>query len=53
MFSFLSQGPLGELLAPVKSPQQQLHAAIEEHQNDKVGRSVGRSLCTPWSVGPG
>lgn len=36
MFSFLSQGPLGELLAPVKSPQQQLHAAIEEHQNDKV-----------------
>lgn len=44
MFSFLSQGPLGELLAPVKSPPQQLHAAIEEHQNEKVGGVGGQAL---------
>ncbi|GAB5032970.1 Hypothetical protein NocV09_01101600 [Nannochloropsis oceanica] len=34
MFAFLSQGPLAELLAPVKAPHQQLHQAIEEHKHD-------------------
>ena len=39
MFAFLGSGALnniGELLAPVKSPAQQLHAAIEDNLNDKV-----------------
>lgn len=38
MFAFLSQGPLGELLAPVKAPHQQLHQAIEEHRHDKANQ---------------
>jgi hypothetical protein len=36
MFAFLSQGVIGEILAPVKSPGQLLHAAIEDQLNDKV-----------------
>ncbi len=40
MFSFLSQGPLGELLAPVKAAHQQLHQAIEDGQNDKARQLI-------------
>jgi hypothetical protein len=36
MFSFLGQGVLGELLAPTKTPGQQLHQAIEDGLNEKV-----------------
>lgn len=48
MFSFLAQGVIGEILAPVKSPGQQLHGAIEDNLNDKVSQ---RSEYGDWNGG--
>lgn len=42
MFGFLSQGVIGDILAPVKSPGQQLHQAIDDNLVDKVSHRIGR-----------
>ncbi|CAM9730917.1 unnamed protein product [Chrysoparadoxa australica] len=36
MFNFLFQGNLGELIAPIQSPEQQLLIAIQNRQHDKI-----------------
>lgn len=36
MFNFLLQGKVGEMMAPVQSPEAQLLIAIQNRQQDKV-----------------
>ena len=36
MFNFLWQGKVGEMMAPIKSPEAQLLIAIQNRQHDKV-----------------
>lgn len=36
MFNFLLQGKVGEMMAPIKSPEAQLLIAIQNGQRDKV-----------------
>jgi hypothetical protein len=36
MFNFLFDGTIGEMLAPVQSPIQQFHLAIQHHRNTEV-----------------
>eukprot|EP00611_Tribonema_gayanum_P004873 TRINITY_DN14102_c0_g1_i1.p1 TRINITY_DN14102_c0_g1~~TRINITY_DN14102_c0_g1_i1.p1 ORF type:complete len:105 (-),score=44.12 TRINITY_DN14102_c0_g1_i1:717-1031(-) len=36
MFNFLFQGNLGDIIAPIQSPEQQLLIAIQNRQMDKV-----------------
>ena len=36
MFSFFLQGKVGDMMAPIKSPEAQLLIAIQNRQQDKV-----------------
>ena len=36
MFNFIFDGKLGDMLAPIKSPVQQFHLAIQHHKHDEV-----------------
>lgn len=40
MFNFLLQGKVGEMMAPVQSPEAQLLIAIQNRQQDKVRDSA-------------
>lgn len=42
MFNFLLQGKVGEMMAPIKSPEAQLLIAIQNGQRDKVREVLNR-----------
>lgn len=44
MFNFLFQGKVGEMMAPIKSPEAQLLIAIQNRQQDKVSRFSPQSV---------
>lgn len=44
MFNFLLQGKVGEMMAPVQSPEAQLLIAIQNRQQDKVRTAVEGAL---------
>lgn len=51
MFNFLLQGKVGEMMAPVQSPEAQLLIAIQNRQQDKVrGMLLATYICTECSA---
>lgn len=48
MFNFLWQGKVGEMMAPIKSPEAQLLIAIQNKQQDKVSAPAFKFTLFLW-----